>query len=556
MPDPLPISFRHARALARSLADLGLRHVIVSPGSRSTPLVLAFHELDVVEKTVVLDERVAAFTALGISRATGFPAALLCTSGTAAANYYPAVIEARQSGIPLLVITADRSNLDRRNGAPQSMIQPGMYGVYTVFDYDAALPDTDESLKRLEYAAWQALDAAIHLAGPAHINIPFDKPLEPQPGLPTTQPASPTIRRRLAMPPLPVVTPSDLPEPALAARRPVVVAGPAYGSPALLSAWVDALEGTGIPVLASHTSGLSHSRLAPERIREHHRLLRSPAVRESLKPDLIIRLGHFPTSKSLELYLEQHASVPEWSVLPAGASGSPHNPSGFRLYGAPSSGLLRQLSAQMDAEWPTAWGGGAYKRSVAAEGVLTDGAVHRLVLGRLHPGEAVFVSNSLPVRDFDVFGADWDSDHNRVFSARGVSGIDGVTSQALGVALGGSCDTVLITGDLAFLHDSNALMLNGSIAHQRVLVVVINNGGGQIFRTLPIASYGDLYDQYFGTPQRADIGQLCKAHGVIHKKATNAAEVRLALDELQQSKGIVVLECITDPQASMAERQS
>lgn len=518
--------------------------------------MLAFHELDVVEKTVVLDERVAAFTALGISRATGFPAALLCTSGTAAANYYPAVIEARQSGVPLLVITADRSNLDRRNGAPQSMIQPGMYGVYTMFDYDAALPDTYESLKRLEYAAWQALDAAIHLAGPAHINMPFDKPLEPQPGLLSTQPASPTIGRRLTLPTLHMLAPSDLPEPALAARRPVVVAGPALGSPAFLNAWVDALEGTSIPVLASHTSGLSHSRLTTERIRDHHRMLRSPAVRESLKPDLIIRLGHFPTSKSLELYLERHASVPEWSVLPAGVSGSPHNPSGFRLYGAPSDGLLRQLSVQMDAEWPMAWREGTYNQEVATEGVLTDGAVHRLVLEGLRPGEAVFVSNSLPVRDFDVFGSDWDCDHNRVFSARGVSGIDGVTSQALGVALGGSCDTVLITGDLAFLHDSNALMLNGAMARQRVLVVVINNGGGQIFRTLPIASYADLYDQYFGTPQGTDIGQLCNANGITHRRAINAIEVRLALAELDSKKGIVVLECITDPQASMDERQS
>lgn len=555
MPDPLPISFRHARALAGSLAALGLRHVVISPGSRSTPLVLAFHELDVVEKTVVLDERVAAFTALGISRARGFPAALLCTSGTAAANYYPAIIEARQSGIPLLVITADRSNLDRRNGAPQSMIQPGMYGMYTVFDYDAALPDSTESLKRLEYLAWQSMDAAIHLAGPAHINMPFDKPLEPRQALLSTPSPSPTVVRRLTQPQLPIVLPSDLPEPTLVARRPVVVAGPALGSPAFLNAWVDALEGTSIPVLASHTSGLSNSRLATERIRDHHRLLRSPAVRESLKPDLIIRLGHFPTSKSLELYLERHASVPEWSVLPAGVSGSPHNPSGFRLYGAPSDGLLRQLSVQMDAEWPKAWREGTYNQEVATEGVLTDGAVHRLVLEGLRPGEAVFVSNSLPVRDFDMFGADWDSDHNRVFSARGVSGIDGVTSQALGVALGSSCDTVLITGDLAFLHDSNALMLNGAMTRWRVLVVVINNGGGQIFRMLPIASYGDLYDHYFGTPQRTDIGQLCNANGVTHRKAANVTEVRQALAELESEKGIVVLECITDPIASMTERQ-
>lgn len=555
MPDPLPISFRHARALAGSLAALGLRHVVISPGSRSTPLVLAFHELDAIEKTVVLDERVAAFTALGISRATGFPAALLCTSGTAAANYYPAVIEARQSGIPLLVITADRSNLDRRNGAPQSMIQPGMYGVYTVFDYDAALPDSAESLKRLEYLAWQAMDAAIHLAGPAHINIPFDKPLEPQPALLSTQPPSPKAVRRLTQPLLPAVSAPDLPEPTFTARRPVVVAGPAYGSPALLNSWVEALEGTGIPVLASHTSGLSHSKLDSERVREHHRMLRNPQTRAALRPDLIIRLCHFPTSKSLELYLEEHSDVLEWSVLPAGASGSPQNPSGFRLYGAPSPGLLRQLSANMDAKWLEAWREASPGPLAATGSALTDGGVHRLVLEHLKQGEQVFVSNSLPVRDFDVFGSEWDSDHNRVFSARGVSGIDGVTSQALGVALGGSCDTVLVTGDLTFLHDSNALMLNGVLRHHRLLVVVINNNGGQIFRSLPIGSYDDIYDRYFGTPQQTDIGLLCQTHGVQHFKTNTADDLRRVLASLVSAKGIVVVECVTDPVESQAERQ-
>lgn len=555
MPDPLPISFRHARALAGTLAALGLRHVVISPGSRSTPMVLAFHELDAVEKTVVLDERVAAFTALGISRASGLPTALLCTSGTAAANYYPAIIEARQSGIPLLVITADRSNLDRRNGAPQSMIQPGMYGIYSVFDYDAALPDTTESLKRLEYLAWQAMDTAIHLAGPAHINMPFDKPLEPRQALLSTPSPSPTVVRRLTQPQLPIVLPSDLPEPTLTARRPVVVAGPSLGSSALQKAWVDALEGTGIPVIASHTSGLSHSRLDRERVREFHRKLRDSQTRVALRPDLIIRLGHFPTSKSLELYLEEHSDVPEWSVLPTDASGSPHNPSGFRLYGAPSPGLLRQLSVNMDAEWPTAWRDASPNPMAAMGDVLTDGAVHRLVLEQLRSGEQVFVSNSLPVRDFDVFGSDWDSDHNRVFSARGVSGIDGVTSQALGVALGGSCDTVLITGDLAFLHDGNALMLNDVLQHHRLLVVVINNNGGQIFRSLPIGSYDEVYDRYFGTPQKTDIGLLCQAHGVQHVKTNAADDLRRVLATSLPAKGIVVVECVTDHQASQVERQ-
>ncbi len=554
MPDPLPISFRHARALARSLAALGLEYLVISPGSRNTPLVLAFHEIRSVKKLVVLDERVAAFTALGISRSTGMPAAVVCTSGTAAANYYPAVIEARQSGIPLLLLTADRSNLDRKNGAPQSMVQTGMFHSYTVFDYDAALPDSDESVHRLEYLAWQAMDAAINGGGPVHLNLPYDKPLEPGYEDLSVLTEKPSILRWVKRSVPPPIRPMDVPESVMSARRPLIVAGPILGMSCDLEGWINNLAGTVIPVIASHTSGLTHSRLENELVRGYHRTLRSPESRQALKPDLIIRLGHFPVIKALELYLEEHADVTEWSVLPQGISGAPHHPSGFRLDGIPSRELLERLATNMEAGWKSAWSTRLPSTPDYRDDILTDGAVHRIVLANIPDGDNVVVSNSLPVRDLEAFGQDWNCDGHRVFSARGVSGIDGVTSQAIGACIGTNTDTVLLTGDLAFLHDSNALMLNTTLADRRLLIVVINNGGGKIFKSLPIAAFEELYDLYFGTPQATNMQSLCKAHGVVHKTVTNPNELTHEMNALPGQRGIIVFECITDPEASHAER--
>jgi len=555
MPDSLPISFRQAQALVRSLSALGLKHVVISPGSRSTPLVMAFHEIEKFSKLVVLDERVAAFTALGISRATALPAALVCTSGTAAANYFPAIIEAHQSGIPLLVLTADRSNLDRKNGAPQSMIQQGLYGSYTVFDFDAALPDTTESIDRLEYLAWQAVDAAIHLGGPVHLNLPYDKPFEPSMDAYLRPAQLPKVKRWIARPKSVIVEVSDLPADVLQARRPIIIAGPSIGALGYTDTWTDNLAGTTIPLIASHPSGLTTSKLSTERIYDYHRLLRNPDVRKSLKPDLIIRTGHFPVSKSVELYLEENTDVAEWSILPAGVSGSPHNPSGLRLNGVPSHALLRHLSANMDPEWRSAWASHALATPSFTDHVLTDGGVHQIILDCMPSGDNIFVSNSLPIRDFDAFGARWNSDGHRVFSARGVSGIDGITSQAAGTAIGTGKNTVLITGDLAFLHDSNALMLNSEMSEHRLIVVVVNNNGGKIFKSLPIAAHDDIYDRYYGTPQSTNIALLCKAHGLTYRSASTREEVRNGFNALKDTNGISVLECVTDPEVSHAERQ-
>jgi 2-succinyl-5-enolpyruvyl-6-hydroxy-3-cyclohexene-1-carboxylate synthase len=430
-----------------------------------------------------------------------------------------------------------------------------MYSSYTVFDYDAALPDTDESINRLEYLAWQAMDAAINASGPVHLNLPYDKPLEPRRAdLLNTAEYKTSVARWVNKDKPVTIEAGDVPPSVLEVRRPLVVAGPMIGTNIHAEKWVEALSGSGIPVIASLASGLTYSSLTGELINGYHRILRDPDARRSLRPDLIIRLGHFPVLKPVELYLEENSDVVEWSVLPQGLSGSPHNPSGFRMDGIPSKALLQQLASNMDPGWRSAWSALEPTVPVYRDDVLTDGGVHRTVLANLPVGDNLCVSNSLPVRDLDAFGQGWSYDNHKIFSARGVSGIDGVTSQAIGTAIGSKTNTVLFTGDLAFLHDSNALMLQSLVSDVRVAVVVINNGGGKIFKSLPIAEFGDLYDQYFGTPQPTDFSRLCEAHGVRYAKATTQSELAEHLRELLQSKGIIVIECVTDPEASQAER--
>lgn len=556
MPEAHPIAYRQAWALATALASSGLKHVVISPGSRSTAMVLALHEQPSIRKHVAIDERSAAFMALGMARATDHPVAVLCTSGTAAANYYPAVIEARQSGVPLIVLTADRSALDRANGAPQSMHQTGLFGSYPVFEFDAAVPDSEEGLHRLHYLAWQAMDAAVRRRGPAHLNLPFDKPFEPAVGLPL--PPTNVTSRRLAPFRVPAVEWDELPDIWRRPKRPIVVAGPCSLGHGETGGLAKAFAAAGIPVIVEHASGLTVGELGKARVRGFPWMLRNESVAKDLKPDLIIRLGLFPTNGAVERYLEQNREVPELLFAAHPEWASPHHPAGARFYGLPSPALLQALGGQMEPGWPERWMwpvSYSHPHDLPKSGMLTDGGVWRHLLPAIPPDDALWLSNSWAIRDMDLMGQDWDLGTRRVFSARGVSGIDGVSSQALGTALGGEANVTLVTGDIAFLHDSNALLSARLLQQRRLVIVVVNNQGGQIFRMLPVASHESMYDAYFGTPQEADIGRLCEAHGVWHAKATTARELDAALSSAYEEFGVRVVECVTDPKASMTLRK-
>lgn len=555
--------------------------MVISPGSRSTPLTLAFAAHPDIHKFVVLDERAAAFRALGIARECGVPTALVCTSGTAVSNYLPALTEAAASGVPLLALTADRPPNQRHIGANQTIQQTDIFGKVAVFSVDCGEPVNNETdFRRLEILGAQAWFTAIKHAGPAHINLPFRKPLEPDADFFKSLPAwyADAQHDRVGawytdIESEDFTLPADFMRMLTQARCPVVIAGPTYArtSAAALFEFCSANE---IPVLAEPGSGWSPVYGSGTAISGFNAFLRGKSVRTFLLPDLIVRLGAMPTGKGLELYLRDNALVPQILLSAAPELSNPSLSSIMRI-SVPTGAAIRMPEitgkVRLESDWLQRWSAlskaylagreswfsgkllppsGAIT-NLAAEFPLTDGDVHRLVSRHIPPRVRLMISNSFPARDADTFAMP-ELSGIRTYMNRGASGIDGITSTAAGIALGSGCETWLVTGDLAFLHDLSGL-LNLCAENISLTIIVVNNKGGTIFRMLPVYSDADWYKTYFETPQHADLGLLSTALGA---KCVQVA-TRSALDEALRARGVTgvrVIECRTDANASMQER--
>ncbi|MEX0928832.1 MAG: 2-succinyl-5-enolpyruvyl-6-hydroxy-3-cyclohexene-1-carboxylic-acid synthase [Balneolales bacterium] len=546
----------------------GLRHAIISPGSRSTPLALAFDVHQGFHKTVILDERSAGFTGLGIGRASGIPAALVCTSGTAAANYYPSVIEARQSGIPLLVLTCDRPPNQRYTGASQTIDQIKLYGDYPLLFQDAGEPvRQDEDLIRLAYLACQAVQLSMDRGGPVHINFPFRKPLEPgEIFLKTLGSRSekqlkggrlPAVQTLPSASGQPAAWPAGIIDLMAAAKRPLLIAGPRqafHPGQEIITGLAMALKA---PLLCESTSFASGS--TPVVIKGYDAILRSPESRDHLKPDVIIRFGNEPVSKGIELLIHDCPDVKHVHLF---ENESPQNSS---LSLDLRSRLPLTLPEHADFqgrgnEYLTDWQAHSdrYIRSLGkhldCHDVLADPHVYYDLVPLIPADWNITLSNSFPVRDFDAFGLP-DRHEQRVFSNRGAAGIDGITSTAIGCGLGNGKQGVLFIGDLAFLHDTNAL-LQASARHQTLVIVIINNRGGSIFRMLPFEEQNERFTCLFETPQQIDISALAKAHQIGFMSVGKREGLTAAFTSLTGRNGISILECITDPEISMLIRQT
>lgn len=581
----------HADRLTRDLFDFarqlhasGVRTAIMSPGSRSTPLTMAFSALPDLQHHVVLDERSAAFMALAHGKVTGRPAALICTSGTAAANYFPAVVEARSSGAPLLLLTADRPPLLRELGASQTIDQLKLYGDFAVFFHEVGeWQDTERDRKRLMLLAGQAVQASMEAGGPAHLNFPLRKPLEP----------SNELVNRLASEPhdqhLPVtrhVIDGSTGAPYYAGeadagqtpggkqhvrqllerhrRRLLVIGGmPAYAPPpGRLLAWAQAHN---CPVLAEPASQLNpaaaaqggHPGGAEVIITGGDVFLRDENRLRQLAPELILRVGRHPLGNGLHRLLEHAGEAIQILFQPPGRWDDPSLSADYRLP-LHHAWQLPDAPAGPD-QWLQAWQQAAtgYHRALASlldeTEALTDPAVFHDLVPAIEPDRSVVLSNSFPVRDFDQFAF-----HRKttqpVLVNRGAGGIDGLTSTAIGVCQARGADAVLFTGDLAFLHDTNALMAAATL-EANLTVVVINNGGGTIFRMLPFESHDHRFTRYFETPQSVDTAMLCKAYGAGHRVVDRREDLLPAYRDLSARKGLHVLECRTDAGASMAVRK-
>ncbi len=527
----------------------GTAHAVVAPGSRSTPLALALAARPELALHVVLDERSAAFVAVGIGRATGTPAVLLCTSGTAAANFHPAVAEAGLSHVPLLVCTADRPPELHRVGAPQAIEQVGLYGVSPVWAAD---------IDPLAWPAssWRSLGsrgAVEAQRGPVHLNLRFREPLLEEAGeLPLARSGGRPWHQRLAAADEPGLG-EDLD--VAGRRRVLVVAGegcaPAAAEAASAGRW---------PVLADPLSGWRVP--GPATVAAFDAITRHmPAVGE-LGPDLVLHLGRPPSSRALGQWFDRgdalHVLVDE-----GGRWLDPARRAGAFLPGRPDAVLRRWqgLLAPPDPGWLAGWQQAeataqqAITKVLADHPEVTEPGLARSLAAQLPDGAALFVSSSMPIRDVEWFAEPRQG--LRFHANRGANGIDGVTSTALGVALGrGGQTTAALVGDLALLHDGAGLVGLTDRPCSLVLVVIDNHGGG-IFSFLPQAASlpPERFELLFGTPQPVDLHALAGAHGIPSVDVTTAAELGARLDEATAAGGVRLLVARTDRAANVQLHQ-
>ncbi|MBD2197224.1 MULTISPECIES: 2-succinyl-5-enolpyruvyl-6-hydroxy-3-cyclohexene-1-carboxylic-acid synthase [Calothrix] len=547
-----------ADILTQTLKRLGLACAVICPGSRSTPLAVAFAaqrpDIDVIS---ILDERSAAFFALGQAKASGKPAVLVCTSGTAGANFYPAVIEARESRVPLLILTADRPPELRDCHSGQTIDQLKLYGGYPNWQTELTLPIADMGmlgyLRQTIIHAWERTQ--IPSPGPVHLNIPLRDPLAPVPdgidlsdlqsqlnfveffaGLTNTFPI-PHSRY-------------PIPDEWLQCDRGIIIAGVAQPQqPQDYCRAIARLSQTlKWPVLAEGLSPLrNYAHLNPDLISTYDLILRHPQLSKELAPTMVIQVGEMPTSKELRNWI--NATQPRrWVIDPSDQNLDPLHGKTTHLrisieelevggQGRESIPEYLQLWCDVEAQVRT-----AVDRTLGTMAELFEGKAAWLLSQTLPPGTPLFIANSMPVRDVEFF---WQPNNLGVRSHfnRGANGIDGTLSTALGIAHHNQ-SAVMLTGDLALLHDTNGFLIrNKFIGHLTILL--INNNGGGIFEMLPIAKFNPPFEEFFGTPQDIDFAQLCATYSVEHELINNWEQLQQKLNPLP-TQGIRVLELRTN----------
>ena len=516
------INLHWGRTIVATLLKLGIRHSVVSPGSRSTPLTFSLAESAYMEVVPVLDERSAGFFALGMAKTLGNPVAVICTSGSAVVNLMPAVVEARMAGVPLIVFTADRPPELQDCHAGQTINQKGIFGKFARMYSEVPIPSR-ESLPALAKLIGEAFQQCLCAAGPVHLNLPFREPLLPS--LNDT-------------PKLKEVPPSDdshfevglqkksiLPSVKCSHKRILVIAG--AGGPGLHPGWATHVLALARkyhwPLLADPLSGLRNTLEAGrENIVAHYdSILRDQNTAAILRPEAVLQVGTLPTSKVLRRCLAEW-DVPGWTVSPLGENFDPIHSDRVRLEIFPSM-LEKCLVVPNPAEpfYTQAWSRANmvaethFQSSIDACGEPFEGKVAWLLNEHLPENTAVHIASSMPIRDVEFF---WSKKlkARELFANRGANGIDGTLSTALGISQLRE-HTLLLTGDLAFLHDRNGLLIpSNSRFKGKLTVVLINNSGGGIFENLPIAKQDPPFEEFFATPQKVDFQKLSESHDFPH----------------------------------------
>ncbi|HSO06709.1 MAG TPA: 2-succinyl-5-enolpyruvyl-6-hydroxy-3-cyclohexene-1-carboxylic-acid synthase [Pelomicrobium sp.] len=545
--------------LVDALAAAGVTRAVISPGSRSTPLALAWLRHPGARTWVQVDERAAAFFALGLARGSGAPVALLATSGSAPAHWLPAVIEASQSATPLVLISADRPAELQDCGANQTVDQVKLFGSHArAFHQTGEASRAPERLRQLRWLAARAADEARHpLPGPVHINVPLREPLLPAGELPALpHDATPAVRVSHC-PPAP--RPQAITELAheLAGNPGLIVCGPMAADATFAAAVTDLAAQLGTAVLADPLSNLRFGPHDRRRVlTRYDAFLRHGFVYEGTLR-WVLRFGAAPTSKPL-LQLLERLDVAQTLVTGDGRWRDPVHRA-TRVLHADAAQTCHALSLAVDRRFEAdllpplrALEQHAEAAAKALAGVepLFEAQVIGALVERLPGGARVYAGNSMVIRDLDSFSGSG-AQAIEMLGSRGASGIDGNVSTALGIAAAADRPFAALLGDLALFHDLNGLH---AARDADALLVVLNNGGGGIFGYLPQSALPE-FERGWLTPVGLDIGQAARLFGVEHRRAVTAAELTRALDELMPARGARLLEAVIDREASLAHHR-
>ncbi|MEG4505328.1 2-succinyl-5-enolpyruvyl-6-hydroxy-3-cyclohexene-1-carboxylic-acid synthase [Microcoleus sp. F6_B4] len=599
----MPIDFRNtntvwASVLAETLQRLGLTTAVLCPGSRSAPLTIAFAQNNKIETLPVLDERSASFFALGIAKKSGLPTALICTSGTAAANFYPAIIEARESRIPLLIFTADRPPELRDCHAGQAIDQVKIYGNYPNWQAELAIPSAStgmlDYLRQTIVYAWER--SQFPTPGPVHLNIPFRDPLVPVPDIAVEALETQFNPEEFFAGLEPIFAGESSTPPSLLrgeeestmqqwqkCDRGIIIAGVAQPQfpEKYCSAIAQISKSLNWPVLAEGLSPVrNYAQLNPHLISTYDLILRNRFLADKLTPEIALQIGDLPTSKELRNWLDK-IQLKRYIIDPSDHNFDPLHGKTIHLRTSVenlatiltqvpplnkgestqipplSKGGLGGVPTSLSNKYLQLWRNTEIQvrqtidQKIATINHIIEPKVSWLLSQILPPATPIFIANSMPVRDVEFF---WKPNNLKIkpFVNRGANGIDGTLSTALGVAHRNQ-SSIMLTGDLTLLHDTNGFLIkNKFIGH--LTIILINNNGGGIFEMLPVAKFDPPFEEFFATPQHINFAQLCATYGVEHEVIDDWEQFKQKLSFLPNS-GIRVLELQTDRRSDAKWRQ-
>ena len=531
-------------SLVDELHQLGVRHAVFSPGSRSTTLAMLFQSHGGFHTYMNIDERSAGFMALGIAKAQGEPAVLVCTSGSALTHYGPAVVEAKHSGVPMIILSADRPYTLQQVGAPQTIDQQKYFGTAVNYYEELSVPSESHYYTYPRQVARRAyLKANDHKLGPVHINVPLFEPLVPNR-------EEEYFKQGRSAKPFRLVKHQEIASLAslLNGKRVLILGGPTVTNP---KAVVDFADRIGAVVIGDPLSNL---RQYEGVISTYDAFLVHHERWEELRPDVVIQLGQIPVSKRIQQWMETLIDIDYITVSPNADVVNPSLTTTIHVM-ADIDVFLGEMSlgifVMQDLEYVRVWQGiesdsREQLDKVQHEPTLFEGrTIH--MLQYIMPDEGqILVANSMSIRDMDYFWATGRS-QAMVYGNRGTNGIDGTVSTALGLSTNGK-PTVMVTGDLSFFHDLNGLAI-GKTQGMNLTIILHNNDGGGIFQYLPQKGT-DNFDYLFNTPQGIDYSGLATMYALDYVKVTTNAELERAMQQYIGAEGIHLIEVPTSKEGS------